>query len=84
MARGWESKSVEDQMAAAEERRQQTPRSPASQEERDRHSRRDSLRLSRARILGDLEQAGNARYRAQLQQALDFIDQQLRELISGK
>jgi hypothetical protein len=84
MARGWESKSVEDQMAAAEERRLQTPRSPASPEERDRQSRRDGLRLSRTRILGDLEQAGNARYRAQLQQALDFIDQQLRELIGDK
>jgi hypothetical protein len=84
MARGWESKSVEDQMAAADERRQQTPRSIASPEERDRQSRRDNLRLSRARILGDLEQAGNARYRAQLQHALDFIDRQLHELTGDK
>ena len=84
MARGWESKSVEDQMAAAEDRRQQAIRPPASPEQRDRQSRYDSLRLSRARILGDLAQAGNARYRAQLQQALDFIDQQLKELTSDK
>ena len=84
MARGWESKSVEDQMAAAEERRQRAPRSPAPPEDRDRQSRRESLRLTRARILGDLEQAGNARHRAQLQQALDFIDQQLQELIGDR
>ena len=84
MARGWESKSVEDQMAAAEERRQPLHKLPRTPEERDRQSRRDGLLLSRARILGDLEQAANIRHRAQLQQALDFIDRQLQEFANDK
>ena len=83
MARGWESKSVEDQMAAAEERRQAIHRSPSTPEERDRQARRDGLLLSRARILSDLRHAANVRHRAQLQQALDFIDRQLLEFTSG-
>ena len=78
MARGWESKSVEDQMAAAEERRRVKPASPATAD-REKQSRRDGLLLSRAKLLRDLEHARDDRYRAQLQQALDYLDRQLAE-----
>ena len=76
MARGWESKSVEDQIASAEERKS-TPARPLSAEDRERESLRTSLRLARAKILRDIEHARDDRYRAMLQQSLEYIDGQL-------
>jgi hypothetical protein len=38
------------------------------------------LMLSRTRVLNDLQHACNTRYRAQLEQALAFLDQQIAEL----
>ena len=79
MARGWESKAVEDQIAASEERRS-SPKSTPTPEERERESRRQGLLLSRAKIAGDLERARDQRHRAALQQALDYIDSQIETL----
>ena len=79
MARGWESKAVEDQIAASEERRS-SPKSTLTPEERERESRRQGLLLSRAKIAGDLERARDQRHRAALQQALDYIDSQIKSL----
>jgi hypothetical protein len=76
MARGWESKAVEEQIASAEERRiAAVPPVPADQ--RERQVRRDGLMLSRARLLADIENARDARYRETLSRALAFIDEQL-------
>ena len=77
MARGWESKSVEDQIAAAEARRAPRPARQMTQADRDLEARRTGLLLSRARLLGDLEHARDDRYREQLRRALEFIDEQL-------
>jgi hypothetical protein len=79
MARGWESKSVEDQMAAAGERRRGTPGPPAAPPDGDKQSRRDGLLLSRTKLLNDLAHARDERYRTQLRQALEFIDRRLDE-----
>lgn len=79
MARGWESKSVEDQIAASEERKSSS-KSTKTPEERERESRRQGLLLSRAKIAGDLERAHDQRHRAALQQALDYIDGQIKSL----
>lgn len=79
MARGWESKAVEDQIAAAEERKRGLqPLRTAAELERD--SRRQGLLLSRAKILNDIEHAHDARHRAALQQALEYIDAQINAL----
>jgi hypothetical protein len=80
MARGWESKSVESQMDAAETRRSSSQRVvPAEQQVRvDRE--RESLRLSRTRVLHDIETATHARYREQLEAALRYLDSRLKEL----
>jgi hypothetical protein len=80
MARGWESKSVEDQMdnAKADRDAQVTPR--LSAQDRERHTRTQSLRLSRARIVGLLKSTRSERYRAQLERTLAELDAQLREL----
>ena len=76
MARGWESKAVEDQIAASEERKSTAKRSPTP-DELERDSRRQGLLLSRAKIAGDIARARDPRHRAALQQALDYIDSQI-------
>jgi len=79
VARGWESKSIESQIESAEERK--TARAAAidpAQAERKRQ--RDSLLLSRTRILHDLEQARNPRYQETLKAALKHLDDKLEEL----
>jgi hypothetical protein len=80
MARGWESKSVEDQIGAAEAERELRNRHQLSTEERERSERQQSLLLSRSLILTRMKAARDLRYRAQLKVALDQLDQQLREL----
>lgn len=79
MARGWESKSVEDQIGAAEAERELRDRQQLSTEEREQSERRQSLLLSRALILSRIKAARNPAYGAQLQLALDQLDEQLRE-----
>lgn len=80
MARGWESKSVEDQIAATEAERELRERAEASAEERERSDHKKSLTLSRALIIGRLQAARNERYRTQLKKALGQIDLQIAEL----
>lgn len=79
MARGWESKDVESQIEEREATRaaKQRQRSPA---EIERERKRDSLLLTRTRLLTELQAACNPRYRAMKEQALAHIDQQLAEL----
>ena len=79
MARGWESKSVEDQIGAAEANRDAQSPPKLSDQERERETRKESLRLSRSRTLSQLKAARNERYRAQLQRTLEHLDAQLRE-----
>jgi hypothetical protein len=79
MARGWESKSVESQMEAVENR------SPVSRvvrtEQQIRVDReRESLLMSRKRVLHDIETATHTRYREQLEAALRYLDSRLKEL----
>jgi hypothetical protein len=76
VARGWESKAVEDQIAASEERKSVAKRT-RTPDELERESRRQGLLLSRAKIAGDIERARDERHRAVLQRALDFIDSQI-------
>ena len=80
MARGWESKSVEDQMDNAKADRDAQIKPRLSVEDRERHTRMQSLRLSRARIVSLLKAARNERYRAQLERTLGELDAQLRGL----
>ena len=79
MARGWESKSVEDQIGAAEAEREFQERHQLSNEEREQTERHQSLHLSRALIVSRIKAARNPRHRAQLQLALDQLEAQLRE-----
>lgn len=80
MARGWESKSVESQIELAEARRAAAQAIKISSEQAERNRRRESLLLSRKRVLHDLENAHNPRYRQTLESALQHLDQRLAEL----
>ena len=80
MARGWESKSVEDQIGAAEAAKEARAKPQLSPQERERETRRQSLLLSRAQIIGRLKRATNARYRAQLEKTLQHLEKELREV----
>jgi TATA-binding protein-associated factor Taf7 len=82
MARGWESKAVEDQMNEAEERarRKQAAADEISTEERARRERLNSLQLSRARTLTQLEQATRPAHREMLQRTLRALEKEIDEL----
>ena len=80
MARGWESKSVEDQIGAAEAERELRNRQQLSTGEREQNERKQSLLLSRSLILSRIKAARDPRYRAQLKVTLDQLDEQLREI----
>ncbi|MGB8012232.1 MAG: hypothetical protein WCF68_11495 [Terriglobales bacterium] len=80
MARGWESKSVEQQQAEVSENRKAAHArlSPAlSPEDQQRNRKRDGLRLSRERLAQQLQAASSPRHRQMLQQAIAELDSQL-------
>ena len=79
MARGWESKSVEDQIGAAEAEREIRAAQKLSAEQREQNEHKQSLMLSRSLIRSRIKATRDPRYRAQLQAALDQLDEQLRE-----
>lgn len=80
MARGWESKSVEDQIGDAEAAKDARVKRKVSELKRERQGQRESLLLSRAQIVGRLKSATNERYRTQLEKSLQHLDDQLEEL----
>jgi hypothetical protein len=81
VARGWESKAIEDQIASAEERQSAAaPHVPA--EERERRARKYGLMLSRTKVLADIEHARDSRHRDTLSKALEYIDAQI-EILEG-
>ena len=77
MARGWESKGVEDQQAEAQERQSSRAKPRRSPEEIAKQKRLDDLKLSRSRILEQLQAAQNPSYRKSLEAALAELDHQL-------
>ena len=76
MARGWESKSVEQQQEERSEKRT-TARAPLSPEHQQRNRRREGLLLSRERLSQQLQAAGNPRHRQMLEQSIAELDRQL-------
>ncbi len=83
MARGWESKSVEEQQ-------NQSLQKPLTQEDKDRLSRQkaekmrkiQALQLNRARIREQLERSSNDRYKELLNRELEHLEKELKQLES--
>ncbi len=79
MARGWESKSVENQIADAHDHvRSREPAKTAGEVERG--TKRASLQLARARALQDLQAACDRRHRALLEQTIAHLDGEIAKL----
>lgn len=79
MARGWESKSVEAQQAEAGEKKAHSA-PPMSAEQAARWREHETLRLSRRRVLQQMETSQNPRHRQLLQDALNDLDEKLSRL----
>jgi hypothetical protein len=77
MARGWESKSVEEQLAEAEAARQSKAQPQLTLEQADAQRQRELLLMARNRIVRLLANATNQRYRKLLEQELKALDDKL-------
>jgi hypothetical protein len=79
MARGWESKSVEEQQSAAstqiESKQRLTPQQAAREQERE------AIVLSRRRVRQQLGEVQNPRHRQMLEAALSELDERLARLV---
>ncbi|HET8825126.1 MAG TPA: hypothetical protein VFM77_08355 [Terriglobales bacterium] len=78
MARGFESKSVEEQQA--ESKREANPGQQLTPEQAERRRKRDGLILSRKSVKQRLESAANPAHRQMLEGALADLDRQIAEL----
>jgi hypothetical protein len=79
MARGWESKSVEQQQEELAERRKTAGRA-VSPDEQKHNRKREGLLLSRQRLTQQLQAACNPRHRQMLDQSIAELDRQLSSL----
>jgi hypothetical protein len=84
MARGWESKSVEAQIDAAENHRHRAQKHTTLSPDRlEVIRKKETILLSRTRIVRELESSENPRYRALLKKALADLDAQLLDIASA-
>jgi hypothetical protein len=81
MARGWESKSVESQQDADRDRLDRNQ--PLTPEQREIERKRSSLEMSRRRVLQEIEATRSEIRRASLEQALAFLEEEIRKLGGG-
>ena len=80
MARGWESKAVADQIEEGESRQQQPSATQATKEQRVLKERLDSLKLSRSRLLQQLERARHPAHRNVLLNGLKAVEREIEEV----
>jgi hypothetical protein len=78
MARGWESKAVEDQQQEATAAVK--PAAPVDPAEAARRAERATLQLARTRALADLQQACAPAHRAMLEAAIRDLDEKIASL----
>jgi hypothetical protein len=77
MARGWESKSVEAQIDMAEAGRTRVRPKASNPEMLEVIRKKETILLSRTRVVRELGAAQNPRYQAVLKKALAELDAQL-------
>jgi hypothetical protein len=83
MARGWESKSVESQMESAETLVRPSSDQQIEPAKLELLRKKESLMLSRTRVLRELETSQNPRYRSLMQKALTDLNAELSRLDRG-
>jgi len=79
MARGWESKDIESQVAASEEPKVKSA-GPKTPEQIAREIQRKDLQLSRTRVVNDLANATHPNHRKSLEAALAHLEKKIAEL----
>ncbi len=77
MARGWESKDVENQQDLRAERK---AAASAREQKTDLEQKLEDLNLQRTRVLHDLQAACNPRYRAMVEESLRFLEAQITQI----
>jgi hypothetical protein len=77
MARGWESKSVEAQIDMAEQHHRSAALNTPDPETLSVIRQKESILLSRTRVIHELNAAQNPRYKAVLNKALADLDAKL-------
>jgi hypothetical protein len=80
MARGWESKAVEDQVREAQSKDNRSNKAQLTPSDVELNRRREVLILSRTRVQREIESSQNPRYKEQLTRALADLDAQLSSL----
>jgi hypothetical protein len=79
VARGWESKSVQEQIDAAKSRHGDKT-THLSKEQLDQQKKLESLLLHRTRVMRDIQGCKDERYRKTLNDGLAFLETQLNRL----
>jgi len=79
MARGWESKAIADQIEEEESRPRQASNVEITPEQRVLKERLDSLKLSRSRLLQQLERAKHPAHRNVLLNGLKAVEKEIEE-----
>jgi len=77
MARGWESKDVESQVAENRVEKSPSDNSQKTQAQLNNERERQGLELSKKRVLADLENATHPNHRKALEAALAHLDAKL-------
>jgi len=80
VARGWESKSVEDQINEREAAGDDAQKNNPSPQDLERKSRRSGMLLARSRTQTSLDATRDGRYRALLERTLEHLDSELKKL----
>jgi hypothetical protein len=80
MARGWESKSVADQIEEGESQSPVPANRPVSGEQRAQQQKLDSLLMSKSRMLDQLEHAKHAAHRQVLLKGLQALELEIDQL----
>lgn len=77
MARGWESKSVEEQQSSALNDRPAPAAGQLTPEQRQRLTEKANLGLARSRVLSQMKSSQNPRYQEILKAELEVLNQRL-------
>jgi len=80
MARGWESKNVEDQVESKEVARAGSGSASKEAQQQAREQELKDLRLSRIRISNDLAAATHPNHKKTLEAALAHLDKKIADL----
>ena len=82
MARGWESKAVADQIEEGESRQQDARKPAPTPEQRELKEQLELLKLSRSRLLQQLERARHPAHRDVLLNGLKAVEKEIEEVIN--